>query len=191
MTCAESEVLLHALLDGELDAGHAREVETHLETCPRCARQLVAYRELQQAMPAAQLRFTAPMSLRRRIETALPAARPRTSSRLLCGSMPTKSRMRSVGIEPLAGPSAQPGYQSSVKLAPMIQRMAGLRSGIERPRKEADGMTDVCAVPRDRKVGRVMDLFFRWLRSGGDALGRGGTLSCQSAPRSPRRSRDN
>jgi hypothetical protein len=23
-------------------------------------------------------------------------------------------------------------------------------------------MTDVCAVPRDRKVGRVMDLFFRW-----------------------------
>ena len=73
MTCAESEILLHALLDGELDAGHAREVETHLETCPRCARQLVAYRELQQAMPAAQLRFTAPMSLRRRIETALPA----------------------------------------------------------------------------------------------------------------------
>jgi hypothetical protein len=58
----------------------------------------------------------------------------------------------------------------------MIQRMAGLRSGIERPRKEADGMTDVCAVPRDRKVGRVMDLFFRWLRSGGDALGRGGDI---------------
>jgi anti-sigma factor RsiW len=81
MTCAESEVLLHALLDGELDAGHAREVKTHLETCPRCARQLVAYRELQQAMPAAQLRFTAPMSLRRRIETALPAARTSTSSR--------------------------------------------------------------------------------------------------------------
>jgi anti-sigma factor RsiW len=51
MTCAESEVLLHALLDGELDAGHAHEVETHLETCPRCARQLVSYRELQQAIP--------------------------------------------------------------------------------------------------------------------------------------------
>ena len=40
MTCAEAEILLHALLDGELDAGHAREVETHLETCPRCAAQL-------------------------------------------------------------------------------------------------------------------------------------------------------
>ena len=49
MTCAEAEILIHALLDGELDAGHAREVETHLETCPRCAAQLRAYRELQQS----------------------------------------------------------------------------------------------------------------------------------------------
>src|SRR5260370_9431106 len=81
MICAESEILLHALLDGELDAGHAREVETHLELCPSCAAQLRAYRELQQAIPAAQLRFAAPMSLRRRIETALPSAPARTSTR--------------------------------------------------------------------------------------------------------------
>src|SRR5258705_7914501 len=74
MICAESEILLHALLDGELDAGHAREVGTHLELCLSCAVQLRAYRELQQAMPAAHLRFAAPMSLRRRIETALPSA---------------------------------------------------------------------------------------------------------------------
>ena len=81
MTCAESEIMLHALLDGELDAGHALEVETHLATCPRCAAQLRAYRELQQAMPAAQLRFAAPMSLRRRIEAALPSPPARASSR--------------------------------------------------------------------------------------------------------------
>jgi len=73
MTCAESEILIHALLDGELDAGHAREVEAHLEICPRCAAQLDAYRGLQKAMSAAQLRFTAPASLRRRIEAALSA----------------------------------------------------------------------------------------------------------------------
>ena len=30
MTCEEAGVLLHALIDGELDAGHAREVEAHL-----------------------------------------------------------------------------------------------------------------------------------------------------------------
>jgi anti-sigma factor RsiW len=83
MTCAESEILIHALLDGELDAGHARDVETHLEGCLRCATQFRAYRELQQAMSAAatQLRYTAPMSLRRHIEMALPSAPPRATNR--------------------------------------------------------------------------------------------------------------
>jgi anti-sigma factor RsiW len=81
MTCAETEILLHALLDDELDAGHARDVEAHLEGCPRCAAQLRAYREMQQAMSAAQLRYTAPMSLRRRIEKALPSAPVRVPAR--------------------------------------------------------------------------------------------------------------
>jgi anti-sigma factor RsiW len=81
MTCTETEILLHALLDGELDAGHAREVEAHVADCPHCAAQMRAYRELQQAMPAAQLRFTAPASLRRRIEKAFPATPQRASSR--------------------------------------------------------------------------------------------------------------
>ena len=75
MTCAESEILLHALLDGELDAGHARDVEAHLEGCSRCAAQFRAYRELQQAMLAAPLRYTAPAGLRHRIERANEAAR--------------------------------------------------------------------------------------------------------------------
>jgi anti-sigma factor RsiW len=81
MTCAETEILLHALLDGELDAGHARDVETHLEGCPRCAAQFRAHREMQQAMSAAQLRYTAPMSLRHRIEMTLPSPPQRASSR--------------------------------------------------------------------------------------------------------------
>ena len=81
MTCAETEIMLHALLDGELDAGHARDVEAHLKGCPRCGAQFRAYREMQQAMLAAQLRYTAPMSLRRRIDMTLPSAPQRTSSR--------------------------------------------------------------------------------------------------------------
>jgi anti-sigma factor RsiW len=81
MTCTETEILLHALLDGELDAGHAREVEAHVADCAHCTAQMRAYRELQQAMPAAQLRFSAPASLRRRIEKAYPAAPQRASSR--------------------------------------------------------------------------------------------------------------
>jgi anti-sigma factor RsiW len=81
MSCTETEILLHALLDGELDAGHAREVEAHAANCPHCAAQMRAYRELQQAMRVAQLRFTAPASLRRRIEKAFPVAPQRASSR--------------------------------------------------------------------------------------------------------------
>src|SRR5262245_35576243 len=81
MTCAETGILLHALLDGELDVGHARDVEAHLHGCPRCAAQFRAHREMQQAMSATQLRYTAPMSLRRRIEMTLPSAPQRTSSR--------------------------------------------------------------------------------------------------------------
>jgi anti-sigma factor RsiW len=74
MTCAETEILLHALLDDELDAGNARDVEGHLAGCPRCAAQLDAYRAMRHAMSAPQLRYAAPMSLRRRIEAALPSA---------------------------------------------------------------------------------------------------------------------
>src|SRR5947207_3066130 len=81
MTCAETQTLLHALLDRELDAGHARDVEAHLEGCPRCAVQFRAHREMQQALSAAQLRYTAPISLRRRIEMALPSAPPRAANR--------------------------------------------------------------------------------------------------------------
>jgi mycothiol system anti-sigma-R factor len=72
MTCDEVEVLLHALLDGELDAGHARDVEAHIAGCPRCARQLAAYREMQAVIARTDLRYKAPEGLRQRIQQALP-----------------------------------------------------------------------------------------------------------------------
>src|ERR1700716_3915278 len=75
MTCDEAEILLHALIDGELDAGHARAVEDHIADCPRCAAQLAAYREMSKATASARLRYAAPPALRRRIEAALPQAR--------------------------------------------------------------------------------------------------------------------
>jgi anti-sigma factor RsiW len=79
MTCDEAEILLHALLDGELDAGHAREVEDHIAACPRCAAQLRGLREMHKAVSDTDLRYAAPPALRRRIEAALP--QPRLTSR--------------------------------------------------------------------------------------------------------------
>jgi anti-sigma factor RsiW len=74
MTCDEAEILLHALLDGELDAGHAREVEDHIAGCSHCAALLQDYRAMSNAVAGAGLRYTAPPELRRRIEAALPQA---------------------------------------------------------------------------------------------------------------------
>ncbi|WP_316168153.1 MULTISPECIES: anti-sigma factor [unclassified Bradyrhizobium] len=73
MTCEEADILIHALADGELDAGHASEVETHVAGCPRCTAELAAIREMKEAIARADLGFKAPPQLRRRIEDALPA----------------------------------------------------------------------------------------------------------------------
>jgi anti-sigma factor RsiW len=81
MTCDEAEILLQALIDGELDAGHARDVENHVESCPRCAAMLKDYREMSLAMSEAGVRYTAPAALRARIEASLPQPRPMQSRR--------------------------------------------------------------------------------------------------------------
>lgn len=81
MTCDEAEILLQALIDGELDAGHARDVENHVESCPRCAAMLKDYREMSLAMADSGMRYTAPPALRARIEASLPQPRPVQSRR--------------------------------------------------------------------------------------------------------------
>jgi anti-sigma factor RsiW len=73
MNCAECEILLHPLIDGELDAFHARDVEAHVATCAGCAEKLKAFRAMREAMAGADLKFAAPASLRNRIEAALPS----------------------------------------------------------------------------------------------------------------------
>jgi len=73
MTCDQVEVLLHALIDNELDAGHAHDVEAHVMACPHCAAQLRQFRDLHAAMSSPKLRFSAPASLRARMATTVPA----------------------------------------------------------------------------------------------------------------------
>ena len=76
MNCAECEVLLHALIDGELDAGHARDVEAHIASCANCAWRLEAFRAMRSTMTRANLKEHAPASLRDRIDASLPAPKP-------------------------------------------------------------------------------------------------------------------
>jgi anti-sigma factor RsiW len=79
MTCDEANVLLHPLIDGELDAARARDVEAHVAGCQRCATELRQFREMRRAMAGANLRLTAPAALRSRIEAAMPAPVARAS----------------------------------------------------------------------------------------------------------------
>jgi anti-sigma factor RsiW len=81
MNCDEANVLLHALIDGELDAGHAREIEAHIASCPGCAARLREFLELRKNLSAASLRHTAPTVLRARVEASLPAERTNAPNR--------------------------------------------------------------------------------------------------------------
>src|SRR5258708_1437199 len=72
MTCEETRLLVHALIDGELDAGHASEVEAHVASCPGCAAQLRDYRVMRQALAAPAWRHPARAALGARMEGARP-----------------------------------------------------------------------------------------------------------------------
>jgi anti-sigma factor RsiW len=81
MTCNEARTLLHALIDGELDASHAREVEAHLGGCAACTAELAAYRQMRETIAAKDLRYATPPLLRKRIEASLGKAQPALPTR--------------------------------------------------------------------------------------------------------------
>ena len=85
MTCDEAEIVLHALIDGELDAMHTSEIEAHIAACPRCATALRDYRTMANAMSSDELKFAAPARLRQRIEAAMPQKRSPDRRMLLQG----------------------------------------------------------------------------------------------------------
>src|ERR1039457_7243128 len=85
MTCDEARILLHALIDGELDAGHAREVEDHIAGCAACAAELAGWRGMSNAVAGADLRYEAPAALRRCIEASLPQTRAPSRRAVLRG----------------------------------------------------------------------------------------------------------
>ena len=80
ITCDEARVLLHGLLDGELDGSHAREVEVHVAGCPRCAAEFAQFRAMREAMSGPNFRLAAPAALRSRIEAMLPAEPSRAAA---------------------------------------------------------------------------------------------------------------
>jgi anti-sigma factor RsiW len=76
IACPDKEHLLHALMDGELDARNAEACEAHLRGCPACAEAFAELQTLRERLAAPGLAPPAPDRLRRRIEAALAAPQP-------------------------------------------------------------------------------------------------------------------
>jgi anti-sigma factor RsiW len=74
MNCDEAEILLHGLLDNEVDPERAYRIEAHVGDCGRCAAQLHQHRVMRERVANADLRFAAPPGLRTRINARLPGS---------------------------------------------------------------------------------------------------------------------
>jgi len=75
VSCEQGTVLLHAYLDGELDAARAAEFERHLGGCVDCAGALDAQKTLRSALARADLYARTPAALRQRVAAQV-SARP-------------------------------------------------------------------------------------------------------------------
>jgi anti-sigma factor RsiW len=73
MTCEDMSDLLHALLDGELDAGNTRKMEAHVASCAHCESELREYRRMRRAMSVPSMSYQAPAGLRQRLAGRPPA----------------------------------------------------------------------------------------------------------------------
>jgi len=75
--CPDKQLLLHALADGELDAGNVLALEAHVVTCAGCAAELVAIREVKARLRSTRPGYAAPSGLLDRVEAAIDdSARP-------------------------------------------------------------------------------------------------------------------
>jgi anti-sigma factor RsiW len=80
MNCEQARLFIHALVDNELDAVNAAEVEAHVASCPDCAEELAKLKSLRAGLAGARLKELAPAQLRARIDHALPGPEARTAA---------------------------------------------------------------------------------------------------------------
>jgi len=75
--CPDKEILLHGLLDGELDAANTAAIEGHLKTCPGCGEAFRGLQALSARIASPGVPYPAPDTLRRRIEAMAAAPEPK------------------------------------------------------------------------------------------------------------------
>ncbi|HLI67565.1 MAG TPA: zf-HC2 domain-containing protein [Caulobacteraceae bacterium] len=80
--CPEWADRLQALVDGELDASHAMEVEAHIAGCGACAEARTALLDLRAALRSEGVRAVAPRRLMARLDAAVHASTERPARRV-------------------------------------------------------------------------------------------------------------
>jgi anti-sigma factor (TIGR02949 family) len=76
VSCKLTQRFVPGYLDGELDLSRTIEMETHLQTCGECARELERLQALRGALQRSSLAYAAPEALRERIQSSLRASNP-------------------------------------------------------------------------------------------------------------------
>jgi anti-sigma factor RsiW len=84
--CGDKELLLHGLLDGELDAVNTLASEAHLRVCAGCAAEFQRLLALRRALRRPGVAFEASDALRARVEAALESRESAQDSVVLEGS---------------------------------------------------------------------------------------------------------
>ena len=69
--CSEWELMLHGLVDGELDAVHSLRVEQHIATCPHCATEVESLQALKQIVGQRGVHWRTPEHVRAQVLAAI------------------------------------------------------------------------------------------------------------------------
>lgn len=80
MSCKLTQRFVPGYLDGELDLSRTIEMETHLESCGDCVRELERLRALRTAIQHSSSQYAAPAGLREQIQTALRESAPASTA---------------------------------------------------------------------------------------------------------------
>jgi anti-sigma factor RsiW len=127
--CEDKELLLHALLDGELDAANTLACEAHLRNCAGCAAEFERIAALRSRLRTPGVAFEAPAELRARVMEALAAAGMGVESGV--GSGDPASIVRGAGGRDALGVGSRAGSAVEPAFVPRAGTVAepGVRSG--------------------------------------------------------------
>ena len=118
--CTES-ALMHALVDGELDAANILRCEAHIAQCPTCTTELGRLRAIRELLARDGVAWRAPAALHARILTSLAQAQARPSPLRKTSGLAWMTRFRD-GVKGWVAVPSGLAIAASVALALIVSR---------------------------------------------------------------------